>query len=352
MWLEKSYPFIQRDYDMWTHGEKLAGNTGLSRYYDYGEGPVPEIATGHDPYYRDVFRYLQASLQARQYLGEPGKASAKLIGPTFTFEACQQDAGEKASCQKSPTYQFTADYYEGDRAMRESGFDISFRFGDFSGRTQHYAPVCLNSLLYKEEMDMASIAKLLGKTAEAEQWTARAQHRKELIDKYLWNAQAGMYFDYDFTKSEQSKYRYATTFYPLWVGAASPEQAKAVVANLKNFEHPGGIAMSPYETGVQWDLPYGWAPVNFIDVEGMRRYGFKQDADRAAREWVDTVAKNFRQDNTIREKYDVVSGSKEFTATAGYKENVVGFGWTNASVLEFAYELGMIPAKAKAAGGE
>ena len=352
LWLEKSYPYIQRDYDMWTHGEKLAGNTGLSRYYDYGDGPVPEIATMHDPYYRDVFRYLQASLQAKDYLGEPGKSSAKLVGPTFTFEACEQDAGAPNSCEKSPLQQFTADYYKGDRAMRESGFDISFRFGDFSGSTTHYAPVCLNSLLYKEETDMASISKLLGKTAEAAEWTQRAQTRKQLIDRYLWNAQAGMYFDYDFTKGEQSKYQYATTFYPLWVGAASPEQAKAVVANLKNFEHAGGIAMSPYETGVQWDLPYGWAPVNFIDVEGMRRYGFKQDADRAAREWIDTVAKNFRQDNTIREKYDVVSGSKEFKATAGYKENVVGFGWTNAVVLEFAYELGMIPEKTKAAGGQ
>ena len=350
LWLERSYPFIQRDHDMWTSGEKLAGNTGLSRYYDYGEGPVPEIATMHDPYYRDVFRYLQASLQAKEYLGEPGKSSAKLIGPTFTFEACEQDPGDKNSCQKSPVSQFTADYYKGDRAMRESGFDISFRFGDFSGSTHHYAPVCLNSLLYKEETDMAAISKLLGKTAEAAQWTKRAQHRKELIDKYLWNAQAGMYLDYDFIKGEQSKYQYATTFYPLWVGAASPQQAKAVMANLKNFEHKGGIAMSPYETGVQWDLPYGWAPVNFIDVEGMRRYGFKQDADRVSREWIDTVAANFRKDNTIREKYDVVSSSKEFNVTAGYKENVVGFGWTNAVVLEFAYQLGMIPQKAKAAG--
>ena len=350
LWLEKSYPFIQRDYDMWMSGEKLAGNTGLSRYYDYGNGPVPEIATMHDPYYRDVFRYLQASLQAGDYLGKPGKSTAKLIGPTFTFEVCQQDAGVQPSCEKSPVNQFTADYYKGDRAMRESGFDISFRFGDFSGSTQHYAPVCLNSLLYKEETDMAAISKLLGKTAEAAQWTQRAQHRKELIDRYLWNAEGGMYFDYDFTKGTQSKYQYATTFYPLWVGAASAEQAKAVMANLKNFEHKGGVAMSPYETGVQWDLPYGWAPVNFIDVEGMRRYGFKDDADRVAREWINTVASNFRKDNTIREKYDVVSSSKEFNATVGYKENVVGFGWTNASVLEFAYELGMLPEKPKSVG--
>jgi alpha,alpha-trehalase len=350
LWLEKSYPFIERDYLMWTSGKKLAGNTGLSRYFDFGEGPVPEIATMHDPYYRDVFRYLQASRQAKNYLGEPGKTSAKLTGPSFKFEACQQDTGgAQEYCEKSPTYQFTVDYYEGDRAMRESGFDISYRFGDFSGKTHHFAPVCLNSLLYKTEMDMASISKQLGKTAEAERWARRAQHRRELIDQYLWDAQKGMYFDYDFMTGERSTYEYATTFYPLWVGAASPEQAKAVMANLKNFEHDGGIAMSPYETGVQWDLPYGWAPVNLIAVEGMRRDGFKADADRVARKWINTVATNFLQDNTIREKYDVVTSSKETNITAGYKQNVVGFGWTNASVLEFAYQLGMTAASTKAA---
>ena len=350
LWLEQSYPYVQRDYEMWTSGEKLAGDTGLSRYFDYGEGPVPEIADMHDPYYRDVFRYLQASTERKDYLGESGKSSAKLNGPTFTFEACQKYPDEeKSACEKSPVYQFTADYYKGDRAMRESGFDISFRFGDFSGSTHHYAPVCLNSLLYKTEMDMASIAKLLGKSDDEQKWTEHAEHRKQLIDKYLWDAQSGTYFDYDFTTGKRSSYQYATMFYPLWAGAASPEQAKSVMAHLKTFEHQGGIAMSPYDTGVQWDLPYGWAPVHLIDVEGMRRYGYKADADRIAHKWIDTVATNFRQDNTIREKYDVVASSKETNITAGYKQNVVGFGWTNGVVLEFAYELGMVPEKAKAA---
>ncbi len=350
LWLEKAYPYVQRDYEMWTSGEKLAGDTGLSRYYDFGEGPVPEIADTQDPYYRDVFRYLQASAQLKDYLGEPGKTSAKLISSSFTFEACEQYTGEtKKECEKSPTYQFTADYYKGDRAMRESGFDISFRFGDFSGSTQHYAPVCLNSLLYKTETDMASMSKLLGKAADAATWTKRAQHRKELIDRFLWDAQSGMYFDYDFIRSERSKYKYATLFYPLWAGAASPKQAQAVLAHLKDFEHQGGIAMSPYETGVQWDLPYGWAPVHLLAVEGLRRYGFKSDADRLAREWISTVATNFRKDNTIREKYDVVAQSKETNITAGYKQNVVGFGWTNGVVLVFANELGLAQGKAKGA---
>jgi len=348
-WLEKAYPYIQRDYEMWTSGEKLAGNTGLSRYYDYGNGPVPEIADMHDSYYRDVFRYLQASQQKNEYLGEPGKSSAELTGPSFTFQACQQDAGAEKSCENSPAYEYTADYYKGDRAMRESGFDISFRFGDFSGSTHHYAAVCLNSLLYKTEKDMEEIGKLLGRPADAKMWAEHAQHRKELINRYLWDAESGMFLDYDFVKGKRSKYQYITTFYPLWAGLATPDQAKAVMANLRAFEHTGGLAMSPYETGVQWDLPYGWAPTQLLAVEGMRRYGHKAEADRVAREWVNTVAANFRQDGTIREKYDVVSRSSTFTATAGYKENVVGFGWTNAVTLQFAYQLGLV-SEAKATG--
>lgn len=350
LWLEKSYKYVQRDYEMWTSGEKLAGNTGLSRYFDYGEGPVPEIADTRDSYYRDVFRFLQASPQLNEYLGQPSKSKKELIGPTYTFEVCEIYADDtNKACEKSPIYQYTADYYKGDRAMRESGFDISFRFGDFSGSTHHYAPVCLNSLLYKTETDMASISKLLGRGAEAQQWSERAQHRKQLIDQYLWDQRGGMYFDYDFTTGKRSTYQYATTFYPLWAGVASPQQAKAVMAHLKTFEHQGGIAMSPYATGVQWDLPYGWAPVHLIDVEGIRHYGYKADADRVSHEWINTVATNFRQDNTIREKYDVVSSSKETNITAGYKQNLVGFGWTNAVVLQFAHDLGMVPEKAKAA---
>jgi alpha,alpha-trehalase len=353
LWLEKSYKFIQRDYEMWTTGKKLAGDTGLSRYFDYGQGPVPEIADTHDPYYRDVFRYLQASPQMKQYLEEPSKSSKQLIGPTYTLETCEIYTGDSnKSCATSPAYQYTADYYEGDRAMRESGFDISFRFGDFSGSTHHYAPVCLNSLLYKTEMDMASISRQLGKTTEAQLWAERAQHRQQLINRYLWDQQSGMYFDYDVTTAKRSTYQYATTFYPLWAGVASPQQAKAVMTHLKNFEHEGGIAMSPYVTGVQWDLPYGWAPVHLLDVAGLRRYGFKADADRISREWINTVATNFRLDNTIREKYDVVSSSKETNITAGYKQNVVGFGWTNAVVLQFAHDLGMASEKSKAAAAQ
>ena len=97
--------------------------------------------------------------------------------------------------------------------------------------------------------------------------------------------------------------------------------------------------MSHTETGVQWDLPYGWAPIQLLGIQGLRRYGFKEDADRLSYEFLSTVAENFRRDGTIREKYNVVTRSSETHVTTGYKANVVGFGWTNGVFLELLHDL-------------
>jgi alpha,alpha-trehalase len=97
--------------------------------------------------------------------------------------------------------------------------------------------------------------------------------------------------------------------------------------------------MSDRTTGVQWDLPYGWAPLQLITVEGLRRYGFNTDADRISHEFVSTVFENFQRDGTIREKYNVITRSSEANVSAGYKVNVVGFGWTNGVALELLRSL-------------
>ena len=237
-------------------------------------------------------------------------------------------------CDIAGTLKLSADYYKGDRSMRESGFDISFRFGPYGAATHHFAPVCLNSLLYKTETDLEAISRLLGKTAEAASWKLHAEQRKQRINQYLWDDQRGMYFDYGFEKGARSTYEYVTTFYPLWAGLASPEQAQAVKQNLKIFEQAGGLATSSQNTGMQWDYPYGWAPLQMLALDGLRRYGYNTDADRLSYKFLSAVAENFRREGTIREKYDVVTRSSEAHVAAGYQANVVGFGWTNATFLE------------------
>jgi alpha,alpha-trehalase len=333
-WLARAYSYAERDYELWTHSPHLAGDTGLARYYDLGEGPVPEM--GDDPlYYLEVTNHLLTSFQGN----EPGYVvvGQEKTTPQFAGKVCVAKNGTgpaTESCSTPQPLALSDDFYKGDRAMRESGFDVSFRFGPFGGSTHHFAPVCLNSLLYKAETDMERFATLLGRPAEAQKWHDRSVARKDAINKYLWNPQAGMFFDYDFVHNRQSDYHYASTFYPLWAGAATLEQASAVAGNLKIFERPGGIAMSDKATGVQWDLPYGWAPLQLLTVEGLRRYQFQEDATRIASHFVETVSQNLQRDGTIREKYNVVTRSSETNITAGYKANVVGFGWTNGVVLE------------------
>jgi alpha,alpha-trehalase len=245
----------------------------------------------------------------------------------------------QAGCDSAGAASLSADYYKGDRAMRESGYDVSFRFGPHGARTHYFAPVCLNSLLYKTEKDLERMSEMLGRKAEAEDWRKRAEERKERIQKYLWDSEQGFYFDYDFENGKRSTYEYVTAFFPLWAGIPTPEQARAVMQHLPTFEKPGGLVMSPHETGGQWDFPYAWAPDQLVADEGIRQYGFSEEANRVSYEFLSTVAENFRRDGTIREKYNAVTRSSETQVTAGYHMNIVGFGWTNAAFLVLLHEL-------------
>jgi len=60
----------------------------------------------------------------------------------------------------------------------------------------------------------------------------------------------------------------------------------------------------------------------------------RDHARRLAAKWDTTVDQGFAHDGTIREKYNVVSGNADVQVSAGYKENVIGFGWTNAVYLK------------------
>jgi alpha,alpha-trehalase len=330
-WLATAYQYAERDYQMWTRVPHLAGNTGLSRYYDFGEGPVAEGLHQEVGYYHDVLAYFLKNGQiGSPYVSESSKPNS-IPYPQYSLQLCASANAD--SCDLLQYVALSPEYYKGDRAMRESGFDITFRFGPYGADTQHYAPVCLNSLLYKTEKDMEQISLWLGNKQAALQWRKRAQQRRRLIQTLFWNSQRGLYFDYDFQTHQQSSYVYATTFYPLWAGIATPAQARAVVQNLKLFEHQGGLAMSTRETGVQWDYPYGWAPIQLLAVEGLRRYGYNAEADRISSEFLAMVLANFQRDGTIREKYDVVSESSNIQLAEGYRSNVIGFGWTNAVFL-------------------
>jgi alpha,alpha-trehalase len=351
-WLERAYTDLDKDYQMWTRDPHRAGQTGLSRYYDFGEGPPAEAVQDESGFYRKVSEYFFLHpAEADDYVVETPPAANQggskqevstlaVAGMPYSVQVCDVPLTRaRPECEKARQFKLNADYYKGDRSMRESGFDVSFRFGPFGAATHHYAPVCLNSLLYKTETDLQQISLWLGHGDDAKKWSQRAEERKKFITHYLWNDQQGLFYDFNFQTKRMSTYQYATTFYPLWAGLATPEQAKAVADNLKIFERPGGLPMSTQETGTQWDLPYGWGNIEMVAIDGLRRYGYNADADRVSYEFLSTVAENFRRDGNIREKYNVVTRSSEAHVELGYEMNVIGFGWTNAAFLELLHGL-------------
>jgi len=319
-WLRGTLPAVEKYYRYWTEGPHLTPRTGLARYFDAGAGPAPEVvaaerdAEGRTHYDR-VREFFRAHPQVPDYD----------VGKFY----------DRARDELTPAF------YKGDRSMRESGFDPSNRFGPFSADITSYNPVCLNSLLYVYERDAAEIARTLGRAGEARVWERRAAARKERINRLMWDEREGLYYDYNFERGERRRYPFVTTFYPLWAGVATPRQAARVVSNLKLFERAGGLQTSTNESGSQWDAPYGWAPMQLIAVEGLRRYGYEREADRVSASFLSLVLKDFIAHNTIVEKYDVAARTSSLGAGLrfGYQSNEIGFGWTNAAFTELYAQL-------------
>jgi alpha,alpha-trehalase len=313
-WLRKSLPAIETYYEYWTTGDHQVLETGLSRYHDAGTGPAPEVVADE----RD----------------EQGRTHYDRVREYFrTHEVTDYDVDDYYDRDKD---ELTALFYKGDRAMRESGFDPSNRFGQFNADILNYNPVCLNSLLYLMEVETARIQNILGRPQAARIWSKRASDRRARMNRLMWDPDDGLYYDYNFKTKQVRRYPFVTTFYPLWTGIATRGQAARIMNNPEQFERAGGLQTSTQKTGSQWDAPFGWAPMQMIAVAGMRRYGYNSAADRIAIKFLSLVLKEFNEHNVIVEKYDVerrdsqIRGGLRF----GYSSNEIGFGWTNAAFLE------------------
>jgi alpha,alpha-trehalase len=318
-WLRDALPAIEKYYRYWTTKPHLVPETGLSRYFDLGNGPAPEVVAAE----RDAQGRTHYDL-AKEYFR--------------THDVMDYDVTHYYNRQ---TDQLTSLFYKGDRSMRESGFDPSNRFGPFSVDIIHYNPVCLNSLLYLMEMQTAEITHMLGLEAAAQTWRRRGIARAERINRLFWDAEDSLYYDYHFEHKQRRKYAFLTTFYPLWAAISTREQAARIAANLPKFERPGGLQTSTVISGNQWDAPFGWAPLQLIAVQGLRRYGFDEAADRISMKFLTLVRDEYLKSGTIVEKYDVVHRTTEVSRDIrfGYRSNEPGFGWTNAVFTALLDEL-------------
>jgi alpha,alpha-trehalase len=235
-------------------------------------------------------------------------------------------------------YQGLSRYYDinllHDLAEAESGWDMTPRF---SRRALNFLPVDLNALLYKYETDFARAAEIAGDKTELGRWQQAATDRKKVMRSLMWDRLRGMYYDYNYVREKRGAVSSLATYFPLWAGIADDKQAASLVKALRRFEARGGLAttdnlpIGQYVLGTlptQWAYPNGWAPLHFIVIKGLERYGYHEDAKRIATKWLKTNLGWFKTHGIFLEKYNVVNPTKP--PVKGVYPSQTGFGWTNA----------------------
>jgi alpha,alpha-trehalase len=322
-WLKSHLKTAIKEYEtVWMiKGNRLTSN-GLNRYLAEGISMPPECEAGH----------FDAAL----------KPYADALNLSIEDYILKYESGEIKN-------EALDSYFIHDRTVRESGHDTSYRI---EGNCADLNLVELNAMLYKYESDFAEIiANEFENSFEsynASYWLAKAETRKELVNKYLWNENKGLYFDYNVVTNTLSDFIGASTLATLWANMCTKAQAEKLVKNaLPVLTELGGIAgstknsrgdISPERPARQWDYPNGWAPHQMMIWKGLLNYGYINEAQELIYRWLFMITKNAVDYNgTIPEKYDVVVATHKVFAEYGNVgtdfEYITqeGFGWMNAS---------------------
>ena len=176
-------------------------------------------------------------------------------------------------------------------------------------------------MMHFEEV-LAKAYRLKGDQGEAQHFATReySAHRDGSL---MWNPQAGSFTDYLWREGRQSDVLSAATVFPLYFGVATSEQAHAMAAALRQrFLEPGGLGTTETENGQQWDRPNGWAPLQYLAIEGLEANGERDLARDIADRWLRMNVKGYANAGMLVEKYDVERGSLMGEAAVGAAANM------------------------------
>lgn len=229
------------------------------------------------------------------------------------------------------------------RAAAESGWDFSSRWlsdpNDLSTiHTADILPVDLNSLMFMMEDTIATAYSSLLHPIMTRRFKKAAAKRKDAINEYLWDETCGFYMDYNFHHQENTKVFSLAGIFPLYAGVAGEAEAASVAEIIqRDFLKPGGVVTTLIENGQQWDSPNGWAPLQWITIQGLRNYGYIELADTIAKKWIDLNDDVFKKTHRMVEKYNVMGG--DGLGSGGEYSLQDGFGWTNGVYVALKKQL-------------
>jgi alpha,alpha-trehalase len=281
--------------------------------------------------YRRLVRLPDGRLLNRYYDDLPGPRP----------ESFREDylLGETVPAAERPSF------YLNTRAGAESGWDFSSRWmrdpKDLRTlETTELAPVDLNSILYDAERTVAALRRYQGRhgggaadAGVAADYERVADTRRRALVGAAYDPATGFFYDVRWRTGARVTTRPTLAAASvLYFGLASPAQGRATADRLgRDFLRSGGFVTTLVPSGQQWDAPNGWAPLQWLAMEGVRRYGRPGLADTARARWLALNRRTYAATGKMTEKYDVVDAARR--AGGGEYPTQDGFGWTNGVAL-------------------
>jgi len=222
--------------------------------------------------------------------------------------------------------------------MRESGFDVTFRFGPFGADTHHYAPVCLNSLLYKTEKGFGGDEHNPGPPGgsaalERESPHAPAAHRQISV-----GCAPRPCFRLRFHYRGRAR-RMNTLRRFIHYGPASRRRSRHKPSHATSpFSSSGRLGYEPSRVSRRSGItPTAGPPSTSSPSRACAATDITPTPNGLHASFSPRCCEIFSWIAPSEKKYDVVARSQITHIGAGYTQNVIGFGWTNGVFLDLLH---------------
>jgi putative isomerase len=226
----------------------------------------------------------------------------------------------------------------------ESGMDNAIRF-DSSAMVQNgpnawslnQESVDLNSFLFLEKLYLEKMCTIVKEGKQAAKYKSDANKLRDSIQKVFYDSKTTFFYDRVMDTDSLIAEQGSEGWHPLWVGAATKEQAEAVVKVLLDTTKFNTKVPFPtiafdnkkFDPNGYWRGPV-WLDQVYFAINGLRQYGYNKEADELTIKLFKNLG-GINENAPIYENYQPASGK-------GIK--APNFSWSAAHLLMLYRELG------------
>lgn len=305
-WYQTVFPALL-SYHEWLYAERDP----------HGEGLVLQIhpwETGLDntpPWIAELHEH-----QMPWWIGIVKKLHADTLIGRFRRDAHYRNPGERLNVIDGLAF------YSMQRRLRRKTYDID---KVLSHSMLAIEDLTFNCIFVRANSHMRDIAAAINRPLPAE--LTDHMQRTETVLEQLWDAYAGQYYSRNFVTHKPLKQDSLAALMPLYAGSITKERAAQIVKMLKDPKIYGPEFPVPsVPVGSDWFKPHGywqgpvWMNTNWLIIDGLRRYGYENEANELTQKSLQLVAQN---------------GFYEyFSPIDGTPAGAADFSWTAALIID------------------